>query len=45
MIGLETGATYWHAVELLWIFLFPLLYLALIRPDSPLPAFPPIAAT
>lgn len=25
--GLECGATYWHMVDLLWIFLFPLLYL------------------
>ena len=24
---LETGAAYWHMVDLLWIFLFPLLYL------------------
>jgi nitric oxide reductase NorE protein len=24
---LETGATYWHMVDLLWIVLFPLLYL------------------
>ncbi|WP_293393617.1 cytochrome c oxidase subunit 3 family protein [Nevskia sp.] len=24
---LESGATYWHMVDLLWIFLFPLLYL------------------
>ncbi len=23
----ESGATYWHMVDLLWIFLFPLLYL------------------
>ncbi len=27
MKGLETGASYWHMVDLLWIFLFPLLYL------------------
>jgi len=27
MVGLESGATYWHMVDLLWIFLFPLLYL------------------
>lgn len=26
-IGLESGATYWHMVDLLWIILFPLLYL------------------
>ncbi|MDY7533074.1 cytochrome c oxidase subunit 3 family protein [Pseudomonas sp. Bout1] len=26
--GLETGATYWHMVDLIWIMLFPLLYLA-----------------
>jgi nitric oxide reductase NorE protein len=25
--GLETAASYWHMVDLLWIFLFPLLYL------------------
>lgn len=25
--GLEAGASYWHMVDLLWIFLFPLLYL------------------
>ena len=25
--GLETGASFWHMVDLLWIFLFPLLYL------------------
>lgn len=25
--GLERGASYWHMVDLLWIFLFPLLYL------------------
>lgn len=27
MKGLETGASYWHMVDLLWIFLFALLYL------------------
>lgn len=27
MTVLESGATYWHMVDLLWIFLFPLLYL------------------
>jgi len=27
MKGLEAGATYWHMVDLLWIFLFALLYL------------------
>jgi nitric oxide reductase NorE protein len=26
-VGLEIGATYWHMVDLLWIMLFPLLYL------------------
>jgi len=26
--GLEVGATYWHMVDLLWIMLFPLLYMA-----------------
>jgi nitric oxide reductase NorE protein len=25
--GLEAGTAYWHLVDLLWIFLFPLLYL------------------
>lgn len=25
--GLETGATYWHMVDLLWIVLFPLIYI------------------
>jgi nitric oxide reductase NorE protein len=25
--GLESGATFWHMVDLLWIVLFPLLYL------------------
>ncbi len=28
MHGLETGAVYWHMVDLLWIMLFPLLYMA-----------------
>ena len=27
VLGLESGATYWHMVDLLWIILFPLLYL------------------
>lgn len=27
MMGLETGASYWHMVDLLWIMIFPLLYL------------------
>lgn len=27
MQGMEAGAAYWHMVDLLWIFLFPLLYL------------------
>lgn len=26
-IGLETGASYWHMVDLLWIILFPLIYI------------------
>lgn len=26
--GIETAATYWHMVDLLWVMLFPLLYLA-----------------
>jgi len=26
-IGLETGALYWHMVDLLWIVLFPLIYI------------------
>lgn len=25
-IGLETGASYWHMVDLVWIILFPLVY-------------------
>ena len=25
--GMETGATYWHLVDLLWIVLFPLIYI------------------
>ena len=24
--GVETGASYWHMVDLLWIILFPLVY-------------------
>lgn len=27
MTGLESGASYWHMVDLLWIVLFPLFYL------------------
>ena len=26
-VGLELGGLYWHLVDLIWIFLFPLLYL------------------
>ncbi|USA42619.1 cytochrome c oxidase subunit 3 [Spongiibacter taiwanensis] len=26
LFGLESAATYWHMVDLLWIFIFPLLY-------------------
>jgi len=26
-IGIETGASYWHMVDLLWIVLFPLVYI------------------
>ena len=26
-LGIETGASYWHMVDLVWIVLFPLLYL------------------
>lgn len=26
--GIELGALYWHFVDLIWVFLFPLLYLA-----------------
>jgi nitric oxide reductase NorE protein len=26
-IGLESGASYWHMVDLLWIILFPLIYI------------------
>ncbi len=25
--GMETGATYWHLIDLLWIVLFPLVYI------------------
>jgi len=25
--GMETGASYWHLVDLLWIVLFPLIYI------------------
>jgi len=24
--GLETGASYWHMVDMVWIILFPLVY-------------------
>jgi nitric oxide reductase NorE protein len=24
--GIETGASYWHMVDLVWIILFPLVY-------------------
>lgn len=27
LLGLETGASYWHMVDLLWIILFPLIYI------------------
>ncbi len=27
LTGLETGASYWHMVDLVWIILFPLVYL------------------
>jgi nitric oxide reductase NorE protein len=26
-VGMETGASYWHLVDLLWIVLFPLIYI------------------
>ncbi|RKZ58054.1 MAG: cytochrome c oxidase subunit 3 family protein, partial [Gammaproteobacteria bacterium] len=26
-IGIETGASYWHMVDLVWIILFPLVYI------------------
>ncbi len=26
-VGMESGATYWHMVDLLWIVLFPLIYI------------------
>jgi len=26
-VGMESGATYWHLVDLLWIVLFPLIYI------------------
>jgi nitric oxide reductase NorE protein len=25
--GVETGASYWHMVDLVWIVLFPLVYI------------------
>jgi len=25
--GVEVGGLYWHIVDIIWIFLFPLLYL------------------
>ena len=25
-LGMETGASYWHMVDLVWIVLFPLVY-------------------
>ncbi|HSJ48919.1 MAG TPA: cytochrome c oxidase subunit 3, partial [Gammaproteobacteria bacterium] len=25
-MGVETGASYWHMIDLLWIILFPLVY-------------------
>ena len=28
-IWLENGALYWHLVDLIWIFIFPLYYLVL----------------
>ncbi len=27
MTGLETGASYWHMVDLIWLVMFPLIYL------------------
>jgi nitric oxide reductase NorE protein len=27
MVALESGATFWHMVDLLWVMIFPLLYL------------------
>ncbi len=51
--GLELGGLYWHLVDLVWIFLFPLLYLSANtardgahkcpRPTSP--SSPPIPRT
>jgi nitric oxide reductase NorE protein len=26
-LGVETGASYWHMVDLVWIILFPLVYI------------------
>ena len=26
IMGLESGACYWHMVDLLWLILFPLVY-------------------
>jgi nitric oxide reductase NorE protein len=25
-VGVETGASYWHMVDLVWLILFPLVY-------------------
>jgi nitric oxide reductase NorE protein len=27
MVAVESGASFWHLVDLLWIILFPLMYL------------------
>lgn len=32
-LGLELGGLYWHLVDLIWIFLWPLLYLTGIPPE------------
>ncbi len=26
-VGVETGASFWHMVDFLWIILFPLIYI------------------
>ena len=31
-IGVETGASYWHMVDLVWIILFPLMYIIPMNP-------------
>ena len=39
--GLESGAAYWHMVDLLWIVLFPLVYVMRRTPSSRIPPTAP----